>query len=70
MEILFGGEGNMYLHTCFKKFVRAHDLEVGYLVNFLYEGDGEMNVKVFENESCHIHYHSDDSDEDEGQQNL
>jgi hypothetical protein len=44
-------------------------------VNFFYEGDGEMGVKVFDHESLRIHYHGDDSsddgsEEDEGQQNL
>jgi hypothetical protein len=43
---------------------------------FLYEGDCEMSVKVFDNESCRIHYHDDnfgdasDDEEDEGRHNL
>jgi hypothetical protein len=39
-------------------------------VNLFYEGDNEMSVKVFDNKSCRIHYHNDestdDSEEDEG----
>jgi hypothetical protein len=33
-------------------------------VNFLYEDDDEMSVKVFDNEFCRIHYHDDDSGDD------
>jgi hypothetical protein len=40
----------MYLHTGWEKF--AHNLQVGFLGNFLYEGDSEMSVKVFIDESC------------------
>jgi hypothetical protein len=58
----------MYLHTGWKKFTHAYDVEVGCLVNFFYEGDGEPSVKVFDNYSCHTQYHgNDDSEEDEGQ---
>jgi hypothetical protein len=46
-------------------------MEVGCLVNFLYEGDNKLSVKVFDDESCHMHYHDDDSsngnDDGEGQ---
>jgi hypothetical protein len=53
------------------EFARAHNLEFGCLVNFLYEGDNKLSVKVFDDESCHMHYHDDDSsngnDDGEGQ---
>jgi hypothetical protein len=49
----------MYLHTSWKKFARDHDVEVGCLVNYFYEGDVEMSIKVFDKESCRIHYHND-----------
>jgi hypothetical protein len=61
MEVLFDGESNMYLHTGRNKFTRAHDIDIGCLVNFFYEGDNEMSVKVFDNESFRIHYHDNDS---------
>jgi hypothetical protein len=51
----------MYLHTGRNKFTRAHDIDIGCLVNFFYEGDNEMSVKVFDNESFRIHYHDNDS---------
>jgi hypothetical protein len=63
VEVLFDGEGNMYLHTSWKKFVRDHDVKVGCLLNFFYEGDGDMSVKVYDKESCCIHYHSGSDDD-------
>jgi hypothetical protein len=35
-------------------------------VNFFYEGDGEISVKVFDNEYCRIHHHGDDCGDDSG----
>jgi hypothetical protein len=40
--------GHLYLHTGWEKFARAHNLEVGCFLNFLYKGEGELSVKVFE----------------------
>jgi hypothetical protein len=54
----------MYLHTGWDKFARAHNLEVGFLLTFLYEGGAEMIVKVFDNTSSRRDYHTDESDED------
>jgi hypothetical protein len=76
-EVSFDGQRKMYLHTGWEKFSRIHNMEVGCLVNFLYEGDDEMSVKVFNDESCCMHYHDDEygddsddiSEEGEGQQN-
>jgi hypothetical protein len=45
----------MYLHTSWEKFARAQNMEVCCSVNFLHKGDGEMSVKVFDDESCHMH---------------
>ena len=33
------------------------------MVHFFYEGDGNMIVKVFDDESCRVHYHGDNSDD-------
>jgi hypothetical protein len=46
VEVLFNGEGKIYLHTAWKKFAHNHNIEVGCLVNFFYEGDDKMNVKA------------------------
>jgi hypothetical protein len=53
------------------KFTHDHNLEVGYLVNFLYKGDSKMSVRVFDDKSCRMHYHDNNSgnyirDEGEG----
>jgi hypothetical protein len=34
----------MYLHTGWDKFARAHNLEFGFLLTFLYEGGDEMII--------------------------
>jgi hypothetical protein len=60
-EVSFDGQRKMYLHTGWEKFSRIHNMEVGCLVNFLYEGDREMTIKVFNYESLSMHYHIDDS---------
>jgi hypothetical protein len=65
---LFDGEGHMFLHTCWEKFARAHNLEVGCLVKFKWEGAGVLRVKVFDDTSCRRHYHYDISEgNDDGQ---
>ncbi|KAK1644539.1 hypothetical protein QYE76_062344 [Lolium multiflorum] len=57
VEVLFDGQGKMYLHTGWDKFARYLDLEPGCLLTFLYEGNGDMVVKVFDGTSCRRHYH-------------
>jgi hypothetical protein len=52
-----------YLHTGWDKFARSHNLVAGCLLTFLYEGDDEMIVKVFDKTSCRRHYHTGESDE-------
>jgi hypothetical protein len=43
---LFEGEGQLFLYTGWEKFTRAHNPDVGSLVNFLWEGDIELMVNV------------------------
>ena len=33
------------------------------MLSFIYQGDGEMAVKVFDDTACCRHYHTDDSGE-------
>jgi hypothetical protein len=47
----------MYLDAGFKEFARAHSLEVRCLVHCLYEGGGDMSMRVFNDPSCRMHYH-------------
>jgi hypothetical protein len=66
VEVLFDGQGKIYLDTGFDKFTRDHSVEVGCLLHFIYEGEGKENMsfRVFDESSCRRHYHGDDSDED------
>ena len=64
VQVWFDGEGKMFLSSGWEEFAREHNIEVGCLVQFSYEGDGNMVVKVFDDgdsESCRVHYHGDDS---------
>ncbi|KAK1612852.1 hypothetical protein QYE76_036525 [Lolium multiflorum] len=55
----------MYLHTGWDKFARDLHLEPGCQLTFLYEGDGEMIVKVFDDTACRVHYpHTGESGSD------
>ncbi|KAK1613061.1 hypothetical protein QYE76_036734 [Lolium multiflorum] len=51
VDVLFDGQGYMYLDTGFDKFARDHNLKVGCLLHFLYEGDGDMSIRVFDDSS-------------------
>jgi hypothetical protein len=64
VEVLFDGQGKMYLHTGWDKFARDLELEPGCQLTFLYEGDGEMIVKVFDDTACRRHYHTGESGSD------
>ncbi|KAK1618007.1 hypothetical protein QYE76_023524 [Lolium multiflorum] len=46
VEVLFDGQGKMYLHMGWDKFARDLALEPGCQLTFLYEEDGEMIVKL------------------------
>jgi hypothetical protein len=50
----------MFLHTGLNKFARTHNLEVCCLVNFKWEGSGELRVKAFDDTSRCTQYHDDD----------
>ena len=64
IDVLFDGQCVMYLHTGWEKFARAHNLAAGCMLSFIYQGDGEMVVKVFDETACRRHYHTDNSGED------
>jgi hypothetical protein len=42
----------MYPQTGWKKFACDLNLEAGCQITFLYEGDSEMVIKVFDETSC------------------
>jgi hypothetical protein len=64
VDVLFDKQGKMYLDAGLKMCARTHNLEVGYLLHYLYEGDGDMTVRVFDDSSCRRHCRNDDSAED------
>ncbi|KAK1626224.1 hypothetical protein QYE76_000539 [Lolium multiflorum] len=65
MDVLFDGCGKMYLHTCWEKFARYHDLEAGCVLIFSYLGDADMSIKVFDDTRCRRQYHGDSDDDDD-----
>jgi hypothetical protein len=48
----------MYLHNGWEQFARVHNLEVGWNLNFMYEGGCEHRVKVFDGKMYRKHYHN------------
>ena len=56
--------GQDVLHIGWEKFARAHNLAASCMLSFIYQGGGEMAVKVFDETACRRHYHTDDSGED------
>ena len=66
VEVWFDGQEKMWLASGWEEFAREHNVEEGCLVHFFYEGDWNMVVKVFDDESCRVHYHGDDSGGESG----
>jgi hypothetical protein len=44
---MFNGDGQMFLHNYWRRFVCSYSIEVGHVVIFKYNGQGNFNVKVF-----------------------
>jgi hypothetical protein len=65
VDVFFDGRDNIYLYTGWEKLSRSRDLEAGCVLTFCYEGDDNMSVKVFDDTSCHRHYHADDEEDDD-----
>ncbi|KAK1652272.1 hypothetical protein QYE76_070077 [Lolium multiflorum] len=61
-EVMFDGEGQMFLHNGWRRFARSHTIEVGHLVVFKYDGHGIFTIKVFDETICRRHYHTDEDD--------
>jgi hypothetical protein len=62
VEVIFGRICQMYLHNGWRRFIRAHIIEVGHFVFFKYDGHGMATVKIFDATMCRHHYHSDEDD--------
>ncbi|KAK1646615.1 hypothetical protein QYE76_064420 [Lolium multiflorum] len=65
VEVLFDGQGRMYLDKGWEKFAIAHGVDFGWFVHFKYEGDDVLTVKVFDGTMCRMYYYSDDEDTDD-----
>nr|XP_051221444.1 B3 domain-containing protein Os03g0212300-like [Lolium perenne] len=61
-EVMFDGEGQMFLHNAWRSFVCSHTIDVRYFVVFKYDGHDDFNVKVFDETMCRRHYHSNEND--------
>ncbi|KAK1618521.1 hypothetical protein QYE76_024038 [Lolium multiflorum] len=60
VEVLFDGQGRMYLDKGWENFAIAHGVDFGCFVHFKYEGDDVLTVKVFDGTMCRKYYYSDD----------
>lgn len=58
--VVFDADGHMYLERGRKQFVCAHDLRLGHLLVFSYDGDAVLTVKVFDLSMCRRHYQYED----------
>jgi hypothetical protein len=59
-EVMFDGEGKMFLHNGCRRFTRSHAIEAGHFVVFKYDGHDDFSAKVFYDTMCRHHYHSDE----------
>ncbi|XBI04780.1 hypothetical protein VPH35_133021 [Triticum aestivum] len=60
VSVVFDGEGHMYLCPGWEHFARAHELQLGYFLVFLYDGDAMFTMKMFDNTMCRMYYQHDD----------
>ncbi|KAK1615308.1 hypothetical protein QYE76_020825 [Lolium multiflorum] len=65
VEVLFDGQGRMYLDKGWEKFAIAHGVDFGWFLHFKYEGDDVLTVKVFDGTMCRRYYYSDGEDTDD-----
>jgi hypothetical protein len=65
VEVLFDGQGRMYLDKGWENFAIAHGVDFGYILHFKYEVDDVLTVKVFDVTLCRKYYYTDDEDTDD-----
>ena len=56
VDVLEDGRGKLYMHIGWEEFARVHNLTVGCVLTFIYEGDGQMSVKIFDDTCCRRRY--------------
>ncbi|XP_044982484.1 B3 domain-containing protein Os03g0212300-like [Hordeum vulgare subsp. vulgare] len=59
VKVVLDADGHMYLGSGWEQFARAHDLRLGYFLEFSYDGDAVLTVKVFDVNMCRRHYKHD-----------
>ncbi|KAK1626495.1 hypothetical protein QYE76_000810 [Lolium multiflorum] len=57
VEVLFDGQGRMYLDKGWENFAIAHGVDFGCFVHFKYEGDDVLTMKVFDGTMCRKYYY-------------
>jgi hypothetical protein len=62
VEVLFDSVGQMYLRNGWRWFTDTHDIEVGQIVIFKYDGHGMVTVKAVDETMYRHHYHSNEDD--------
>ncbi|KAK1642060.1 hypothetical protein QYE76_059865 [Lolium multiflorum] len=55
-EVMFDGEGHMFLHNGWRCFTRSHAIEARHFVISKCDGHDEFSVKVFDETMCRCHY--------------
>jgi hypothetical protein len=65
-------EDDMYLGRGWGAFARVHDLQLGYILIFKFNGVDEFSVKVYDNCKCRKTYHIDSDSEfdDSDEENM
>jgi hypothetical protein len=63
---------DMYLGRGWGAFARVHDLQLGYILIFKFNGVDEFSVKVYDNCNYRKTYHIDSDDEfdDSDEENM
>uniref|UniRef100_A0ACD5TVW2 Uncharacterized protein n=1 Tax=Avena sativa TaxID=4498 RepID=A0ACD5TVW2_AVESA len=57
VEVVFDGDGHMYLGRGWDRFAREYGLQLGHFLVFTYDGDDAvLTVKVFDGSMCRRHY--------------
>jgi hypothetical protein len=55
-ELLFGRTGTPYLANGWRRFCQRHDIMVGNLLVFNFDGDYQLTVTVFDEDMCRRQY--------------
>lgn len=65
VDVVFNGEGHMFLARGWRQFTRANSLKQGYFIQFKFDRDDLLLVKVFDGTMCRKSCCEESDDEDE-----